>query len=172
MQALKELSLLDNTIIVLLGDHGWHLGEHNFLGKHNLMDRATHVPLIVRVPGMKKGKTQSMVEFVDIYPTLCELCGLPLPENQLAGKSFVPILQNLKAKTKEYVYIQWEGGDNAVNNQFNYAYWKQNGILVNQMLFDHKKDPEENENVVNSNKYEPVIKRMSVWLDSKRMNNE
>lgn len=172
MQALKELSLLDNTIIVLLGDHGWHLGEHNFLGKHNLMDRATHVPLIVKVPGMKKGKTKSMVEFVDIYPTLCELCGLPFPENQLNGKSFVPVLQNLKTKTKECVYIQWEGGDNAVDNQFNYTYWKQNGNLINQMLFDHRKDPEENENVVNNNKYEPVIKRMSEWLDSKRINNK
>ena len=73
LDALDELGLANNTIVVLLGDHGWHLGEHNFLGKHNLMDRSTHVPLIVRVPGLKKGKTKSMVEFVDLYPTLCEL---------------------------------------------------------------------------------------------------
>ena len=71
LDALDELGLANNTIVVLLGDHGWHLGEHNFLGKHNLMDRSTHVPLIVRVPGLKKGKTKSMVEFVDLYPTLC-----------------------------------------------------------------------------------------------------
>ena len=56
LDALDELGLANNTIVVLLGDHGWHLGEHNFLGKHNLMDRSTHVPLIVRVPGLKKRK--------------------------------------------------------------------------------------------------------------------
>ena len=104
LDALDELGLANNTIVVLLGDHGWHLGEHNFLGKHNLMDRSTHVPLIVRVPGLKKGKTKSMVEFVDLYPTLCELCHLPIPKNQLDGTSFVPILTNLKAKIKDQVY--------------------------------------------------------------------
>jgi len=56
LDALDELGLSDNTIVVLLGDHGWNLGEHDFIGKHNLMNTSTHVPLIVRVPGMKKGK--------------------------------------------------------------------------------------------------------------------
>ena len=168
LDALDELGLANNTIVVLLGDHGWHLGEHNFLGKHNLMDRSTHVPLIVRVPGLKKGKTKSMVEFVDLYPTLCELCHLPIPKNQLDGTSFVPILTNLKAKIKDQVYIQWEGGDNAVSNRYNYAEWKQKEKIHSRMLFDHHIDPEENKNRVNERKYRSEINKLSSFLKAKK----
>lgn len=167
LDALDELGLADNTIVVLLGDHGWHLGEHNFLGKHNLMDRSTHVPLIVRVPGWKQGKTKSMVEFVDLYPTLCELCGLPSPEKQLDGTSFVPVLKDLKRQIKDCVYIQWEGGDNAVDQRYNYAEWKKNGQIKARMLFDHRRDAEENENSAELEKYRPEVDRLSRWLDSK-----
>ena len=66
-----------------------------------------------------------MVEFVDLYPTLCELCHLPIPKNQLNGTSFVPILTNLKAKNKKTKYISnGKGGDNAVSNRYNYVEWK------------------------------------------------
>ncbi|BEG98978.1 iduronate-2-sulfatase [Bacteroides sedimenti] len=154
LQALDELGLRENTIVVLIGDHGWNLGEHTFWGKHNLMDCATHVPLIVRAPGAKTGKTKSMVEFVDLYPTLCELCALPLPEKQLDGKSFVPILNNPKSKIKEHVYIQWEGGDNIVDNQYSYAEWAK-GKKKDCMLFDHKKDAAENHNI--AGKVKPAL---------------
>ena len=73
--------LSENTIVVILGDHGWHLGEHGFWGKHNLMNHATRAPLIVRVPHCRGGKAKGIVEFVDIYPTLCELCGVPMPKD-------------------------------------------------------------------------------------------
>lgn len=171
LDALDELGLAENTIVFLLGDHGWHLGEHNFLGKHNLMDRATHVPLIVRVPGMKKGKTQSMVEFVDLYPTLCELCGLPQPKGQLDGTSFVPVLKDLNAKTKDFVYIQWEGGDNAVDKRFNYAEWKKKGVIRSRMLFDHKKDVEENVNAVQDSRYRKEVERLSEKIEVRRKEN-
>lgn len=105
LDALDELNLTDNTIVVLLSDHGWHLGEHNFIGKHNLMNRSTRIPLIVRTPGGKRGHTQAMVELVDLYPTLCELCGLPAPAGQLDGDSFVGTLGNPEAGSKERVYI-------------------------------------------------------------------
>lgn len=167
LDALEELGLADNTIVVLIGDHGWHLGEHNFLGKHNLMDRSTHVPLIVRVPGMKRGKTKSVVELVDLYPTLCELSGLSYPENQLDGISFVPILKDLKHKTKDYAYIQWEGGDNAVDKRFNYAQWKKDGEISARMLFDHRIDPEENTNKASVKKYQPHVKRLSGLLEER-----
>lgn len=161
LDALDELGLSDNTIVVFLGDHGWHLGEHGFLGKHNLMDHATHVPLIVRVPGMEKGKSKSMVEFVDLYPTLCELCGLPTPKDQLDGTSFVPILKDVHAKTKDHVYIQWNGGDNTVNERYNYVEWKKDGELRASMLFDHDIDPKENKNRVNETVYQNDIQRFS-----------
>lgn len=167
VDALDELGLGDNTIVILLGDHGWHLGEHGFLGKHNLMDKSTHVPLIVRVPGMQKGSTMSMVEFVDIYPTLCDLCGLPSPK-QLQGISFLPILKDLTKETKHEVYIQWQGGDNVVTNRYSYAEWYKEGSVKDRMLFDHEIDPDENRNRVNDVQYEQVIKSLSLSLKNKK----
>ncbi len=87
LDELERLGLAESTIVVILGDHGWHLGEHGFWGKHNLMNHATRAPLIVRVPHCKGGKAGGVVEFVDIYPTLCELCKVPVPEGQLQGKA-------------------------------------------------------------------------------------
>ena len=168
LDALEELGLADNTIVVFLGDHGWHLGEHGFLGKHNLMDHATHVPLIVRVPGMEKGKSKSMVEFVDLYPTLCELCGIPAPKNQLDGTSFVPILKDVHAKTKDHVYVQWEGGRNAVNERYNYVEWRKDGELRASMLFDHDIDPKENKNRVSEDMYQGEIENRSNQLKIKK----
>ena len=167
LDALEELGLADNTIVVLLGDHGWNLGEHNFIGKHNLMNTSTHVPFIVRVPGMKRGETKSMIEFVDLYPTLCELCQLPLPEGQLDGISFVPVLKNLSCKVKDKVYIQWEGGDNAVDHRYSYAEWNKDGLL-SRMLFDHKIDMQENKNRVEEKGYKGVINKFSLFLKKKK----
>ena len=168
LDELDKLGLADNTIVVFLGDHGWHLGEHGFLGKHNLMDRATHVPLIVRVPGMQQGKTKSMVEFVDLYPTLCELCGLSMPKDQLDGTSFVPILKDLYAKTKDHVYIQWEGGDNVVDSRYNFAQWGRQGKIHARMLFDHEIDPEENKNKVQQSEYKADVERLAEKVRGKR----
>lgn len=161
LDALDELGLAENTIVVFLGDHGWHLGEHGFLGKHNLMDRATHIPLMVRVPGMQKGKTKSMVELVDLYPTLCELCGIPAPKGQLQGASFVPVLRNLHAKTKDHVYIQWGGGDNVVDERYSYTLWMKDEKMNAHMLFDHEIDSEENKNRVLESQYGDDIRRLS-----------
>ena len=168
LDALDSLGLADNTIVILLGDHGWNLGEHNFIGKHNLMDNSTHVPLIIRVPGMEKGVCRSMVEFVDVYPTLCELCGLSKPKNQLDGKSFAPVFQDLQTPTKPYVYIQWEGADNAVDPRFSYAHWLKDGVRKTHMLFDHEIDPGENKNRVEEAQYKGTVESMSDWLRNKR----
>ena len=167
LDALDTLGLSQNTIVVLLGDHGWHLGEHNFLGKHNLMEHSTHAPLIIRVPGMTEGKTQSMAEFVDLYPTLCELCNLPVPQGQLDGTSLVPILKDPKEEVKDCVYIQWEGGDNAVDSRYNYAEWPQSKNHA-RMLFDHDTDPQENENQADESRYQEVIRQMSAFIKDKK----
>lgn len=169
LDALEELDMADNTIVVLTGDHGWHLGEHNFLGKHNLMDRAMRVPLLVRVPGMKKGHASSVVELVDLYPTLCELCGIPMPEGQLDGSSIVPVLKDLKTKTKDYAYVQWERGKSAVGEEFNYAEWRSaQGERKARMLFDHRVDPEENRNRESEKKYQDEMQRMAAFIESKK----
>jgi iduronate 2-sulfatase len=93
--ALEEAGVRDNTIIIVWGDHGWHLGEMGIWGKATNYEIATRVPLIVWTPDMMaRGKsTKALVELVDIYPSLCELAGLPLPEH-LEGKSFVPLLND------------------------------------------------------------------------------
>lgn len=87
-----------------------------------------------------------MVEFVDLYPTLCELCELPIPEKQLDGTSIVPVLNNLRKEWKTPVYIQWNGGDNAVSKRFNYAEWNKADGSGNRMLFDHRLDKQEDIN--------------------------
>ncbi|MFP6864435.1 MAG: sulfatase [Roseibacillus sp.] len=93
--ALEEAGVRDNTIVIVWGDHGWHLGEMGIWGKATNYEIATRVPLIVWTPDMiARGKsTKALVELVDIYPSLCELAGLPLPEH-LEGKSFVPLLND------------------------------------------------------------------------------
>lgn len=146
LDELERLGLAENTIVVLLGDHGWHLGEHGFWGKHNLMNHATRAPLIVRVPHSKGGKATGVVEFVDIYPSLCELCGLPAPDKQLQGKSFVPILKDSKARTKEYAFIQWSGGYNIVSERYSTTAWLKGDSIVARMMFDRRTDAAENEN--------------------------
>ena len=95
LQKLESTGLEDNTIVVLWGDHGWHLGEHAIWGKHALFEESLRSPLIVRAPGLKpKGaSTEAIVETVDLFPTLCELTGVSAPE-KLDGRSLVPLLKN------------------------------------------------------------------------------
>lgn len=145
LDALDNNDLTDNTIIVLIGDHGWHLGEHAFWGKHNLLDNATRVPLLVSVPGGKTGRTSHVVSLVDLYPLLCDLCGLPQPKYQLEGTSFARLLQpkNATHSHKSQALIYWEQGTCRVNSRFSHSWWPDG----TQMLFDNKKDPAQNHNI-------------------------
>ena len=155
LDELERLGLAESTIVVILGDHGWHLGEHGFWGKHNLMNHATRAPLIVRVPHCKGGKAGGVVEFVDIYPTLCELCKVPVPEGQLQGKSFVPILQDSEKRIKEYAFVQWQGDS-----------------VVGRMVFDRQSDVAENENKVGSVSLSEEIKELETQIRIKKLQLE
>lgn len=95
LKALDDLGIRDNTIIIVWGDHGWHLGEMGVWGKATNYEIAARVPLLIQTPDMKaRGqKTKALVELLDMYPTLCELAGVPLPDH-LEGRSFVPLLDN------------------------------------------------------------------------------
>lgn len=108
--ALDEAGIRDNTIIVVWGDHGWHLGEMGIWGKATDYEIATRVPLIIWTPDMPKGsrgrKTDALVEFVDIYPSLCELAGLPLPSH-LEGLSFKPLIENPQTPWKIAAFSQF-----------------------------------------------------------------
>lgn len=160
LNELKTLNLDKNTIIVFWGDHGFHLGEHNFWGKHNTMHKSTNVPLIVKVPGLEGSKSSSLVETIDIFPTLCELAGLLKPA-QLQGKSFKGILENSESKTREYIYSRYGPGEVIVDKQFSFTRFKDQSF----MLYDHSKDPKENTNVAANPEYAPVIMKMQKRLD-------
>lgn len=108
LEALEEAGVRDNTVIVVWGDHGWHLGDMGIWGKATNYEIATRVPLIVWTPTMQaRGQhSEALVELVDIYPTLCELTNLPVPEH-LAGESFASLLDDPKEEGKEYAVSQF-----------------------------------------------------------------
>ncbi len=105
LDALDSLGLANNTIVVLWGDNGWCLDDYDLLGKHLVLERGVHCPLIIRVPGMKfPGRgTDGIVESIDIYPTLARLCGLTPPAT-VNGTSLVPMLNNPDATGKGWAY--------------------------------------------------------------------
>ncbi len=108
---LDRLGLADNTVVVLWGDHGWKLGEHNAWCKHTNFENDTNAPLIIRAPRQKSvgSKTDALVEFVDIYPTLCDLAGLAKPEH-LEGTSAAPLLDNPDLAWKPAAFSQYPRG--------------------------------------------------------------
>lgn len=110
LDALKENGLVDNTIVVLWGDHGWKLGEYGNWCKHSNMEMDVNAPLFIAAPGMEKNQqTESLAEFVDIYPTLCDLAGLEKPA-QLEGQSLVHVLKNTQATINEVAISQYPRG--------------------------------------------------------------
>lgn len=108
VSALEEAGIRDNTVIVVWGDHGWHLGDMGVWGKATNYEIATRVPLMIWAPKMKaRGvTTDALVELVDIYPTLCELADLPIPEHA-EGKSFVPLMSDPNQSWKEAAFSQY-----------------------------------------------------------------
>ena len=168
LDELKHLNLAENTIVVLLGDHGWHLGEHDFWGKHTLFNQATHAPFMVSYPGGAHGSSNSIVEFVDIYPSLCEACDISLPTH-VQGRSFLPTLRNPKKRHRDYAFIQWGKGVNLVTPRYSYAQWYDGSQrVVGEMLFDHRRDPQENRNVAGEAKYRRLIEQFQSSIEKER----
>jgi arylsulfatase A-like enzyme len=102
-----------------------------------------------------QGETNAMVSSVDIYPSLCELAGLPLPSH-LQGKSFVPILDDLSQSTQESVYARFRNGDAVITDRYAFTSYSEG----ESMLYDHVKDPEENQNVATNPEYKEVVVKM------------
>lgn len=145
---LDNLGLRDNTIIVLWGDHGWQLGEHGLWCKHCNFETSLHAPLILSAPYFNGGqKSEALVEFVDIYPTLCDLCGLQLPDH-LQGDSFFPLLTKPDKKWKDAAYSRFFDGDSVRTDRYRYTeYTNDKGEVYARMLYDHERDPMENVNI-------------------------
>jgi arylsulfatase A-like enzyme len=164
MQALDDLGLRENTVVILWGDHGWHLGEHTFWSKHNLMHLATHAPLLVAGPGVKAGQRSTrLVEFVDIYPTLCDLAGITPANQGLQGTSFTPLLDNPDRPWKKAAFIRYEpgeGGATVVTHRYSYTEFD-NG---EKMLYDLEKDPAENVNIAGAAENQILVLQLSQML--------
>jgi iduronate 2-sulfatase len=157
---LTRLGLAENTIVVIWGDHGWHLGEHEFWGKHNTMDRALRVPLIIKVPGLPAGhRSDSLVASLDIFPTLCALAGLTPPDS-VQGRSFAAVLKDPTAKTRTEAYGRYEKGDAIITDNFVYTSYGAAG----EMLYDHRNDPQENRNVAALPAYAADVVRLRALL--------
>jgi len=152
---LRALGLEKDTVIVLWGDHGWHLGEHAIWGKHSLFEESLRSPLIIKAPNMVKAgeKTDAVIATVDIFPTLCELTSLPAPDF-VQGRSLEPMLNDPSAKG-------WGAfGYNYGKKTFRNERWRlvqhQNGYVE---LYDHASAEKETRNV--ADRYPGVVGNLS-----------
>jgi arylsulfatase A-like enzyme len=162
LNTLEATGEADNTIIVIWGDHGWHLGDHTVWGKHTIFDRSLRSTLLVKVPDMKdKGiSTNGIVETIDLYPTLAELCGLSVPVG-VEGKSFVQLLGNPSGKGKSAAYGYFKNGITMFNGEYRLSRYFRN-TEPSIELYDHKNDPFETKNIA-AEKPDIVKKLMPLW---------
>ncbi len=169
LDALDESGEAENTIIVLWGDHGWHLGDHGWWCKHTNYEQATKAPLIISAPEFPTlGRTRSMSEFVDVYPTLCELTGVPAPDG-LEGESLVPILNDPAATVKEFSVSQYPRGKIMGyayrTKRYRYVEWIKNSEIQNAELYDYEKDPLETRNLIDDRDYRDIVEEIKKLID-------
>jgi arylsulfatase A-like enzyme len=166
IQALEDFDLAKNTIVVLWGDHGWQLGEHTLWCKHSNFKTSLNTPLIISAPGYNGDqKTEALVEFVDIFPSLCELTGLDQPA-QLQGKSFVPLMINPQMHWKEAVYSRFIQGESVKTSQYLFTEWyDNNGKIYSDMLYDHLSDPSENLNISGEVSLADTVRKLQEMLN-------
>jgi len=151
LDALDRLKLWDNTVVIFLGDHGYHLGEREWWNKNTLFDRSCRAPLIIAGPGVKPGTARGLVEFVDLYPTIAELCGVTAPAG-LAGQSLRPILADPSRPGKAAALTivtrgPQQRGDSIRTDRWRYTEWTDG----QRELYDHATDPQETRNVLKAN---------------------
>ena len=169
LNELDRLGIRQNTIIVLWGDHGWHLGDHGLWNKHTNFEQATHALMMMSVPGMKQGiKPVATSEFVDIFPTLCDLVSIPKPK-YIDGVSLVPSIKDPAHSGRDYAFSQYPRGNDIMGysirtKRFRYTVWLNKGFRTNitynpkyviaSELYDYEKDPLEKENVLARPEYQ------------------
>lgn len=159
LDELDRLKLTDSTAIVFISDHGYHLGEHHFWQKSNLHEEVTRVPMIISAPGMKPGRTNSVTELMDIYPTLSSLLGIPAPES-VQGKNLVPVLKNPEAKVRKAALSFNRGGHGLRSDRWAYLRYK-NG---DDELYDMEEDPEQFHNLAKNKEFTAIRNEMQALL--------
>jgi len=169
LEELERLDLAENTVVILWGDHGWSLQEHGLWCKHSTFNVAMQTPLILKVPGKSGGqRIEALAEFVDIYPSLCELADLPFPEH-LQGDSFVPLLENPEADGKEAVFARWHSADAVKTERYLYTEWfDSTSNSVARMLYDHQTDQAETVNIAEEEEHTALVQELSQMVRAQR----
>lgn len=175
LDELERLKLRDKTIVILWGDHGWHLGEHGLWCKHTNYEVATRAPLIISVPGQTTAgeASNALVEFVDIYPTLCELCGIAAPA-ALEGTPFTPLLKNPARPWKKAAFSQYPrnisrqgaGMGYAMRTErYRFVEWRVPGKDFREYeLYDHQADPGEDVNLARRPESAALVRKLAEEL--------
>ncbi len=177
LDKVKALGLDGDTIVVLWGDHGWHLGDHGQWCKHTNYEQATRVPLIIAAPDFPGGnRTTEPVGLIDIYPTLCQLTGLPTPTG-LDGVSLVPLMKDAAADVRDYVMSQYPRGDKMGyalrNDRYRLVSWFDTGdmrpadgseAILQVELYDYEQDPLETRNLADDPSYRDVSRQLSAQM--------
>lgn len=149
IEQLDILGLYDNTVIVFCGDHGFHLGEHGTWRKNTLYEVSLRSPLLISIPGQQACQTEALSELIDIYPTLCDACEIPLP-TELEGSSLLPVIHEptLSWKTAAFSFIS-RGGTKTTSirtDRYRYTEWGKRAKFGHE-LYDYHNDPNETINI-------------------------
>ncbi|MFD2255125.1 sulfatase [Luteolibacter algae] len=161
--ALEKSGKADNTIVMIWGDHGWHLGEKERYLKNTLWTRAVKPPFFVRMPG-KKGQSycKAPVSLIDMYPTLISLCGLP--EKELDGRDFSPLLSNPDAEWEYPGVTVSNSGTSVLGKRWHYISY----LSGTEELYDLSKDENEWKNLVREPEYAEIVAEMRKWVPKER----
>jgi uncharacterized sulfatase len=165
LDVLDKRKLWDKTLVIFVGDHGYHTGERQWWNKNTLFERSCRAPLVIAAPGMTGGQTsRSLVEFVDLYPTVADLCGLQMP-HEFAGASLRPILEHPDASVKEAAFTLVSRGPKLYGQSIRTARWRYTRWSDEQIeLYDHDQDPEEHQDV--SSQHPETVRELSMQLQT------
>ncbi|MBT8046305.1 MAG: sulfatase-like hydrolase/transferase [Pontiella sp.] len=166
LDALAKSKYADNTIVMIWGDHGWYLSEKMHYGKTHLWEESCRVPFIVKVPSVTPPgvKCEGIVNLLDMYPTLVDLCGLP-PNKDNDGRSFAKLLANPSMKWNEPTLTTYQYKNHSLTDGRYRYIWnggKKGG--GSEELYDHEIDPQEYTNLASNPEYKDVIKRFKKYL--------
>ena len=165
LNGLKEAGLEDNTIVIFTSDHGYHLGEHDFWAKVSLHDESAAVPLIIRMPGKKPAVCHSLVELLDLYPTLSNLCGLEVPKH-LQGKDISKMMTDPAKEVRSAAFSVNGKGFLLREQDWAYIAYGKNG-QGDEELFDMKQDPKQFTNLAKDPKHAQIIARFQKQMANK-----
>jgi iduronate 2-sulfatase len=175
LDAVEAAGLEENTIVIFTSDHGYHLGEHDFWAKVSLLDESSGVPFIISVPGKKPGVCHSLVELLDLYPTISKLCGLPIPEN-IQGKDISALLDNPSLEARESAFSVAPMREGFLLRDHQYAYIQYGEDAAKGIeLYDIRDDPKQFKNLARLPEHEDLVNsykgKMKKKLESVRKND-